>query len=170
MRRAAGSEGSPSGGQSSNSRSATSKHSGRRGDHVLQERRFSRPLRRTARDAHRQQSARTSSPPWPAPITRATNAIRSSSASMAPRSKTDQLEEYFKMVEEAKRRRPPQRSARRWACSPSTRNSSAPACRSGCPGARRSSRNWKSLAKETEFRRALCAREDAAHREGEKCT
>ena len=78
---------------------------GRRADHLLQERRFHRSLRRAARDAHRQHRRVQAHAAWPAPITRATrsNPQLQRIYGTAFKNKTE-MEAYFKMIEEAKKR------------------------------------------------------------------
>ena len=68
-----------------------------------------------------------------------------------------ELEAYFKMLEEAKSRDHRKIGRGDGAVSPSTPTSSAPACRSGCPRARRSSRNWRSWPRKPSSRPATCA-------------
>ena len=67
-----------------------------------------------------------------------------------------EMEAYFNMLEEAKKPRPSQDRRRRWTFSRWTRNTSAPACRSGSPKAPRFWRNWKSWPRKRNFRRAMC--------------
>ena len=62
-----------------------------------------------------------------------------------------QLDEYFKMLEEAKKPRPSQDRRGDGPVRRSTPNTSAPACRSGCPRARAIVEELEKLAKETEF-------------------
>ena len=68
-----------------------------------------------------------------------------------------QLDEYFKMIEEAKRRDHRKIGAGDGAVRALTRNTSGRACRCGCPKARRLSRNWKSWPRKPNSPPATCA-------------
>jgi len=66
------------------------------------------------------------------------------------------LDEYFKMIEEAKRR-DHRKIGAEMGCSRLTPNMSGRACRSGCPKAPPSSRNWKSWRRKRNSPPATCA-------------
>ena len=127
-----------------------------RADFLFQERRFHRSVRRAARDAHRQHrrvqahhrgqrvlQGRREKPATPAHLR---HRIQNRTA----------LDEYFKMLEEAKRRdhRKIGQEMGLFAIEP---NIPGRACRCGCRKVRRLSRNWKSWPRKPNSPPVTCA-------------